>query len=82
MSMLTGAQIRAARAGLGWSVSVLAEKAGVATKTISRLELVDGVPAGRIATLMDVKTAFEGAGIEFIGTPDNSPGIRFLKNNG
>ena len=28
------------------------------------------------STLLDVKAALEAAGIEFIGTPDDSPGIR------
>jgi transcriptional regulator with XRE-family HTH domain len=74
--MLTGAQIRAARAALGWSASVLAEKATVAPKTIARFEEVDGVPPSRSSTLMDVQSALEAAGIEFIGTPEDGPGIR------
>jgi len=77
--MLTGAQIRAARAALGWTVVVLAEKAGVASKTILRLEEVDGVPPSRSSTLMDVQSALEAAGIEFLGTPDDAPGIRLHK---
>jgi len=81
MSMLTGSQIRAARAGLGWSVVFLSGKAGVAAKTISRFELVDGVPLGRVSTMMAVKTALEQAGIEFLGSPDDRPGIRFLKSS-
>lgn len=74
--MLTGIQIRAARAALGWSVIFLAGRAGVAAKTISRFEEVDGVPAGRLSTMMDVRAALEAAGIEFIGGPDDRPGIR------
>ena len=77
--MLTGAQIRAARAALGWSVVVLAGQAGVAAKTISRFEEVDGVPPGRLSTMMEVKTALEAAGIEFVGSPDDRPGIRVGK---
>jgi len=73
--MLTGAQIRAARAALGWSTLVLAEKAGVASKTISRFEEANGVPPSRSSTLLDVKLALESAGIEFIGSPGNNPGI-------
>ena len=73
--MVTGAQIRAARAALGWSVNILAEKAGVASKTISRFEEVDGVPPSRSSTLLDVKSAIEAAGIEFTGSPGNNPGI-------
>jgi len=77
--MITGAQIRAARAALGWSVVVLAGHAGVAAKTISRLEEFDGVPAGRLSTMMDVKSALEAAGIEFVGSPRDRPGIRLGK---
>jgi len=74
--MLTGVQIRAARAALGWSVQELANKAGVATKTIMRLEPVVGIPQSRTQTLLAIKAALEAAGIEFIGTPTDRPGIR------
>ncbi len=75
--MLTGAQIRSARAALGWSAQDLAVKAGVATKTIMRLESVDGIPQSTTGTLLEIKAALETAGIEFIGTPSDRPGIRF-----
>lgn len=74
--MLTGLQIRAARSGLRWSVIDLAERSGVAVRTIKRLEPVDGVPPSRTSTLMDIQRAFEAAGIEFIGSPEDGPGIR------
>jgi transcriptional regulator with XRE-family HTH domain len=74
--MLTGVQIRSARAALGWSVQELADRAGVAAKTIMRLESVVGVPQSRTGTLQLIKTALESAGIEFIGTPEDRPGIR------
>jgi transcriptional regulator with XRE-family HTH domain len=77
--MLTGLQIRAARAALGWSAVVLAEKAGVAMKTIARFEQVDGVPPSRSSTLLDVQKALEAAGVEFIGTPEDGPGIRLRR---
>jgi transcriptional regulator with XRE-family HTH domain len=79
--MVTGAQIRAARAALGWSVNILAEKAGVASKTISRFEEVDGVPPSRSSTLLDVKSAIEAAGIEFTGSPGKNPGIIIKTEN-
>ena len=74
--MITGAQIRAARGALRWSAAQLAERATVANKTVARFEEVDGVPPSRSSTLMDVQTALEKAGIEFIGSHDDSPGIR------
>jgi transcriptional regulator with XRE-family HTH domain len=74
--MLTGAQIRAARAALGLSALELADRAGVALKTINRFEAAQGVPPSRSSTLLDVRRALEAAGIEFIGTPEHDPGIR------
>jgi len=55
----------------------LAEKAGITARTIKRFEAVDEVPPSRSSTLLDVKAALEAAGIEFIGSPTDRPGIRF-----
>jgi transcriptional regulator with XRE-family HTH domain len=74
--MITAAQIRSARAALRWSAAELATRAGVGLQTIKRFEAADGVPPSRSSTLLDVRTALEAAGIEFIGTPDHNPGIR------
>jgi ribosome-binding protein aMBF1 (putative translation factor) len=76
LSSITGQQIRAARAALGWSATKLAEKVGVAMKTIARLEQTDGIPETRLRTILEVQQTLESAGIEFIGTPDDRPGIR------
>ena len=38
LPMITPAQVRMARAALGWGVRELSEKAGVATNTVSRFE--------------------------------------------
>ena len=77
--MITGIQIRAARGALGWSAEDLAQRSGVVRRTIIRIEATDGVPQGRVSTLMDIKAALEAAGIEFIGSPDDRPGIRVGK---
>lgn len=74
--MLTGAQVRAARHSLRWTVQELAASAGVSVSTIKRIEVDDGVPSTSSKNLSAVKVAFEGAGIEFIGAADNAPGIR------
>jgi transcriptional regulator with XRE-family HTH domain len=74
--MITGVQIRAGRAAIGWSIEKLAEMSGVSARTIKRYEALEGVPPSRTTSLMDIKAALESAGIEFIGTPDASPGIR------
>lgn len=73
--MITGGQIRAARAALRWSVQELADKAGVSTQTIKRFEIVEGIPQSRTQTLLDVKSALEAGGIEFIGTSSDRPGL-------
>ncbi len=74
--MITGAQIRAARAALNWSASKLAEASGVSQPTVQRFEQTDGIPPSRSSTLNEIKKTLESAGIEFVGTPDDGPGIR------
>lgn len=74
--MITGAQIRAARAILRWTAAHLATEADVGIQTVMRFEAHDGVPPSRSSTLMDIQAALETAGIEFIGTPEDGPGIR------
>lgn len=57
--MLSGAQCRMARGLLCWSVQVLAEKSGVGTTTIKRVELIDGVLEGaQVRTLQSIANAF------------------------
>jgi len=72
--MLTGFQIRAARAGLNITARELAERAHVSLPTIQRFESVDGVPPSRSSTLRDVQNALEAAGIEFL--PGNGVRLR------
>lgn len=38
---------------------------------------MSGVPTGNVRTLMAIKTAFETAGIEFLGKPEDGAGVRF-----
>lgn len=77
--MITGSQIRSARAALRISAVELASRAGVGEQTIKRFEGSDGVPPSRSATLLIVKKTLEAAGIEFIGAPEDAPGIRLHK---
>lgn len=74
--MITGSQIRAARAALRISAVELAVTAGVGEQTIKRFEQFDGIPPSRSSTLILVRNTLEAAGIEFIGTPEDGPGIR------
>lgn len=74
--MITGSQLRAARALLRWSAETAAKAAGTTRKTIERLEQADGVPSSRTETLVALQGAFEREGIEFIGSPSDGPGVR------
>jgi transcriptional regulator with XRE-family HTH domain len=75
--LITSDQIRAARALLRWSGKDLAEKTGLGFSTLMRLEVLDGVPSAQAKTLENIQKAFEKAGIEFIGTPENGAGVRW-----
>jgi len=74
--MITGMQIRAARAAIRWTAETLAINADVGIQTVKRFESEDGVPASRNGTLGSVQGALEAGGIEFIGSPGHQPGIR------
>lgn len=75
--MITGSQVRAAKALLKWSGDTLAKNAGVAISTIRRIEADDGVLANAsVKTLDSIKKALEEGGVEFIGTPEHQPGVR------
>jgi transcriptional regulator with XRE-family HTH domain len=74
--MISGVQIRCARSALRWSVQELGGRSMVSTSTIKRIEAQDGVSSATSANLAALKSALEAAGIEFIGTPDDGPGIR------
>lgn len=74
--MITSGQIRAARALLRWSGKDLAEKSGIGFSTIMKMESDASVPNSNFKTFEAIKNAFEEAGVEFIGTPDDRPGVR------
>jgi transcriptional regulator with XRE-family HTH domain len=76
MSNLTGSQIRAARAALGWSIETLAERSLISARTIKRMEAGNDIPSSTAANLNAIQTTLEAAGIEFIGAPDDRPGVR------
>jgi transcriptional regulator with XRE-family HTH domain len=74
--LITSSQLRAARALLKITAIDLASISGVGVSTIKRFELSDGVPSGNIKTIDSLKKALEKAGIEFVGSPDDRPGVR------
>ena len=74
MSDLTGRQMRAARALLGWSAQDLADRSRVGISTIRRTELVDGAVRMIAGNIDAVLRAFDAAGVEF--TNGGQPGVR------
>ena len=76
MQLITSSQIRAGRGALGWSASHLAEEAGLSLRTVQTAETEDGHNKIRKSTILAIKATLESAGIEFIGTPDDAPGVR------
>lgn len=58
----------------------LASLCGVGVATIRRFELMDGVPSGNARSLDLIQKALESLGIEFIGAPDEAPGVRLHKS--
>jgi transcriptional regulator with XRE-family HTH domain len=65
--MITGAQMRAARALLGIDQRQLAQRSGLSLPTIQRMESSDGVVRGNVDSLMKLVEALGAAGIEVIG---------------
>jgi transcriptional regulator with XRE-family HTH domain len=74
--MVTGAQVRMARAFLRWSAVELAEESGISVATIQRIEADDGFPASRGGNIEAVHKALTGAGITFLPDSEEGVGIR------
>jgi ribosome-binding protein aMBF1 (putative translation factor) len=55
--MITGAQIRAARALLNWSSAVLAKRSGLHQKIVRACQAVDGAPDAEKAHLEAITAA-------------------------
>lgn len=79
ITVITGIQIRAARALLGWSAQETGSKSGLTRETVQRLEGYADIPPSRTQSLLDLRRAFEEAGVEFIGAPGEGPGVRLWK---
>lgn len=79
-AMLTPAQIRAARALLGWKQTDLASASGVSEISVKNIER--GVTDARGSTLGKIQTAFEAAGVIFLDpgdTRDGGHGVRLTR---
>jgi transcriptional regulator with XRE-family HTH domain len=78
--MLQVAQLRAARALLGWRQEDVARAAKISVATIRRIESQEGVLTGYVSTLLKIQTSFEQAGIQFIDDDEiGGFGLRMAK---
>lgn len=71
--MITGPQMRAARALLGIDQKTLAELSGLSVPTIQRMEASTGNVRGVVDSLTKVVAALERTGVELIGEGTPSP---------
>jgi DNA-binding XRE family transcriptional regulator len=77
LTMISGKQIRAARAIVGWKQRELAAAAGISEISIKNAER--GVVDSRGSTLNAIQQAFDRAGVIFLDTGDTrngGPGVR------
>ncbi len=74
--MIISSQIRAGRAAIGWSAAKLASQCGLSLRTVQSIENDKKPEGARKSSMIALKATLEAAGIEFIGTPEDGPGIR------
>ena len=79
--VITPAQIRAARALLGWKQTDLATASGVSAIAIKNIER--GATDPRMSTVNSIQQAFDRAGVVFLDTGDirdGGPGLRLKRS--
>jgi transcriptional regulator with XRE-family HTH domain len=74
--MMTVEQLKMARAALGWSIQLLADKSLVSVRTIKRIESEGMIGKVTPANMKLLRETLEAAGIEFIGNAADGPGVR------
>ena len=72
--MISGSQLRAARALLGIDQRTLASMSAVSLPTIQRMEASHGHVRGTVTTLTRIVAALDAAGLELIGGDQPSQG--------
>ena len=78
--MISGRQIRAARALLDFAQHKLAELSGLSVATIQHMEASKGVMRGQVESLMKLLEALDKAGIELISAnATGGRGVRLKK---
>jgi ribosome-binding protein aMBF1 (putative translation factor) len=78
-SLLSSAQIRAARALLKWSAADLARQSSLGVNTVRRAEVAEGKTSLTTANELAIRRALESAGVEFIDENGGGPGVRLRK---
>ena len=75
---IEAAQVRAARALIGWSQTKLADAARLPPATVERFETgtVDNIPADAVDRM---RAALESAGVAFISENGGGAGVRLRK---
>jgi transcriptional regulator with XRE-family HTH domain len=74
---VTSAQVKMARAALGWTVRDLAEATGFHRNTINNIEV--GRYGGDPVTLQKIERVLVAAGIEFIDENGGGLGVRLRR---
>jgi transcriptional regulator with XRE-family HTH domain len=82
----TGAQVRASRAFLDWTIARLAKEAGVGISTVQEVEKINGEPRvvstlqwrsdARDEAIAKIVAALENAGITFLSANAQGVGLR------
>jgi transcriptional regulator with XRE-family HTH domain len=78
--MITGEQLRAARAMLKMEQGKLAELSGVSIETIKRLERMEGQLNAQVTTLYSLQKTLEGEGVIFPPENGNLPGLKLRRD--
>ena len=58
------------------TITDLAKLANVGEATIKRVEAGSGLPSANVRTIDAIIRAFQNAGVEFVGSSDDRPGVR------
>jgi transcriptional regulator with XRE-family HTH domain len=74
--MISGRQIAAARALAGITQGELAASSNISIPTLKRMEASEGTASGLANNVAAVRSALEAAGIIFIDSNGNGPGVR------
>lgn len=79
--MLTGEQIKAARALVRLEQAELATRADVSLDTIKRLEQMRGPITANTSTEAAIRKAFADAGVIFLDENGDGPGVRLRRGD-